>query len=309
MAAINYITMILHSIMMVNMLFRSITRAKASAERINEVMDTEPVIKDGTGVTEDNINNEYCIEFENVSFDTMLACYLLNYNIKEDISYISNAKGYNIEFYTNLIKKGEVLDKGIFLNNLALKSKFIYDTREEYIKFFFATTETTLDEYYDDLFFDKIRKELDEETREFWEYLFNYNDWYDIYNSTLFSSEMVFETSALEQNKYLEKDEYYKLKEILKNININYIESDLMDLKIEDNYDLIYLSNIINYVKKNAYLEKIDEFSEKSKGIIVSYIFGELDRALKIFRGDFSYREFDSGSGIIINKGKQNIKK
>ena len=120
---------------------------------------------------------------------------------------------------------------------------------------------------------------------------------------------MVFETSALEQNKYLEKDEYYKLKEILKNININYIESDLMDLKIEDNYDLIYLSNIINYVKKNAYLEKVDEFSEKSKGIIVSYIFGELDRALKIFRGDFSYRKFDSGSGIIINKGKQNIKK
>lgn len=68
MAAINYITMILHSIMMVNMLFRSITRAKASAERINEVMDTEPVIKDGTGVIEDNINNEYCIEFDNVSF-------------------------------------------------------------------------------------------------------------------------------------------------------------------------------------------------------------------------------------------------
>ncbi len=49
-------------------------------------------------------------------------------------------------------------------------------TREEYIKFFFATTETTLDEYYDDLFFDKISKELDEETREFWDYLFQYND-------------------------------------------------------------------------------------------------------------------------------------
>ena len=30
---------------------------------------------------------------------------------------------------------------------------------------------------------------------------------------------MVFETSAVEQNKYLEKDEYYKLKEILKNNN------------------------------------------------------------------------------------------
>ncbi len=77
--------------------------------------------------------NKFGIEFENVNFDTMIACYLLNYNIKEDISYISNVKGYNIEFFTNLIKKGEILDKGVFMNNLALKSKFIYDTREEYI--------------------------------------------------------------------------------------------------------------------------------------------------------------------------------
>lgn len=182
-------------------------------------------------------------------------------------------------------------------------------TREEYIKFFFATTETTLDEYYDDLFFDKISKELDEETREFWDYLFQYNDWYDIYESTLFSSESVIEKFAVERNKYLEEDEYYKLKEILKTADINFIESNLLDLKVEDTYDLIYLSNIIEYVKKSAYFDKIDELSEKSKGIIVTYIFGELERALKIFQGDFTYRKFDTGSGVVINKGKQNIKK
>lgn len=66
-------------------------------------------------------------------------------------------------------------------------------SRDEYIKFFFSTTETFLDEYYDDLYFDKIRKELDIEAEDFWTYLFQYNDWYDIYNSTLFSSESVFE--------------------------------------------------------------------------------------------------------------------
>ena len=33
-------------------------------------------------------------------------------------------------------------------------------SRDEYIKFFFSTTETFLDEYYDDLYFDKIRKEI-----------------------------------------------------------------------------------------------------------------------------------------------------
>lgn len=178
-------------------------------------------------------------------------------------------------------------------------------SRDEYIKFFFGTTETGLDEYYDDLYFDKIRKELDSETEDFWTYLFQYNDWYDIYNSTLFSSESVIEEQALVQNKYLEKDEYYKLRKILQNAEINYIESNLLDLKISDTYDLIYLSNILEYVKKSAYFDKIDELSDKSKGIIISYIFGEIDKAIEMFNGDFTYRKFDSGSGVIINHGKQ----
>lgn len=178
-------------------------------------------------------------------------------------------------------------------------------SRDEYIKFFFSTTETFLDEYYDDLYFDKIRKELDIEAEDFWTYLFQYNDWYDIYNSTLFSSESVFEEQAIIQNKYLDNDEYYHLRDILQSVQINYIESNLLDLKINDTYDLIYLSNILEYVKKSAYFDKIDELSVKNKGIIISYIFGEIDKAIKMFNGDFDYREFDGGSGVIINHGKQ----
>lgn len=178
-------------------------------------------------------------------------------------------------------------------------------SRDEYIKFFFSTTETFLDEYYDDLYFDKIRKKLDDEAEDFWTYLFQYNDWYDIYNSTLFSSESVFEEQAIIQNKYLDNNEYYKLRDILQNVQINYIESNLLDLKINDTYDLIYLSNILEYVKKSAYFDKIDELSVKNKGIIISYIFGEIDKAIKMFNGDFDYREFDGGSGVIINHGKQ----
>lgn len=178
-------------------------------------------------------------------------------------------------------------------------------SRDEYIKFFFSTTETFLDEYYDDLYFDKIRKELDDEAEDFWTYLFQYNDWYDIYNSTLFSSESVFEEQAIIQNKYLDNNEYYKLRDILQNVQINYIESNLVDLKINDTYDLIYLSNILEYVKKSAYFDKIDELSVKNKGIIISYIFGEIDKAIKMFNGDFDYIEFDGGSGVIINHGKQ----
>ncbi len=64
MAAITYITMILHSITMVSMMFQSITRAKASADRISEILDTEPVIKSGSEIIE-HIGD---IEFKNVEF-------------------------------------------------------------------------------------------------------------------------------------------------------------------------------------------------------------------------------------------------
>ena len=74
------------------------------------------------------------IEITNCNFDTMIAAYLLNYNTKEDISYLSNTKGYNIEYFNNLVKKEKIVDMNIFKNSIALKSQFIYETREDYIK-------------------------------------------------------------------------------------------------------------------------------------------------------------------------------
>ncbi len=64
MAAITYITQILHSITMVSMMFQSITRAKASADRISEILETEPVIRTG----DKKIDSIGEIEFENVNF-------------------------------------------------------------------------------------------------------------------------------------------------------------------------------------------------------------------------------------------------
>lgn len=47
MAAVTYVTQILMSIMMVSTMFQSISRARASAARIREVLDTLPAIADG----------------------------------------------------------------------------------------------------------------------------------------------------------------------------------------------------------------------------------------------------------------------
>ncbi len=65
MAAISYVTQILMSVMMVSMMFQSVSRAMASAGRINEVIDADPVIEGGT-VKEGH--GKATIEFKNVSF-------------------------------------------------------------------------------------------------------------------------------------------------------------------------------------------------------------------------------------------------
>ncbi len=66
MAAITYVTMVINSVMMVTNMFQSVSRANASAKRINEVLSSDPVItsKDKTEGT----GSDIAICFKNVSF-------------------------------------------------------------------------------------------------------------------------------------------------------------------------------------------------------------------------------------------------
>lgn len=66
MAAITYTTQLLGGILMLVMLFQSITRGLASWSRIKEVLDTEPALKDGK--RSDISLAEGAVEFRNVSF-------------------------------------------------------------------------------------------------------------------------------------------------------------------------------------------------------------------------------------------------
>ncbi len=68
MAVIQYITQILHSVMMFSMMFQTISRAQASAKRINEVLDCEPVICDGKYDGAGKEEKRGHVVFKNVSF-------------------------------------------------------------------------------------------------------------------------------------------------------------------------------------------------------------------------------------------------
>lgn len=76
---------------------------------------------------ENNIDVNY------IEFDTMLAAYLLEYNLKDDIAYLSNQLGYNIPFYETIFGKHAELkpEEDIIAKNAVLKAKFIYETEEE----------------------------------------------------------------------------------------------------------------------------------------------------------------------------------
>ena len=66
MSGVTFVTMILSSLIMVGFMFQQITRAMASAKRINEVLDSVPVITDGAGT--ETSSGSGCVEFKNVSF-------------------------------------------------------------------------------------------------------------------------------------------------------------------------------------------------------------------------------------------------
>ena len=64
------------------------------------------------------------IDLTHVEFDAMIAFYLLNKNVNDDVSYVSNAYGYDIS-YVNDIRKNNLI------KDIVLKSKFIYEVVED----------------------------------------------------------------------------------------------------------------------------------------------------------------------------------
>ena len=70
---------------------------------------------------------KYNIDINNVVFDTSIAAYLLEYNLKDDIAYLSNQLDYKIPFMSD-IKKENLDIKKIIVE----KAKFIYETKEKF---------------------------------------------------------------------------------------------------------------------------------------------------------------------------------
>ena len=99
------------------------------------IVDTIKLIKEKDKYTYDLkkayvILKKLGIELKNVSFDSMIAAYLLNYNVKDDASYLANSFGYDIPFFET-ITKAKQIDEQKIIDITVSKAKFIYETKKE----------------------------------------------------------------------------------------------------------------------------------------------------------------------------------
>lgn len=130
MAAITYLTQVLHGVMMMSMMFQTLAKASASANRLREVHETDPVIKSGSVSLSDKTGGT--VSFKNVSFSypetkgrPVISDLTLDIKSGESVA-ILGATGSGKSSLVNLIPRfydctaGEVLVDGVNVKDCKL---------------------------------------------------------------------------------------------------------------------------------------------------------------------------------------------
>lgn len=132
--------------------------------------------------------------------------------------------------------------------------------RMEYLEYFYGNSSRP----FSDNIYDLIRCELDEDTKRFWDSLYNeYNE--KLYYSKLFGDFEIKAEGAISNNPFLQDNFYDVMKKRVEKVNVELLKHDMFKVKELnlDNFDLIILSNIINNIyvfnKESVYLSKYKE--------------------------------------------------
>lgn len=81
--------------------------------------------------------NKYDIKFKNVYFDTMIGTYLLDYVVKDDISFVAKSFDYQLPVYEDVYgtdKRPIEVSEEKLKEICCSKAQFIYETREKILK-------------------------------------------------------------------------------------------------------------------------------------------------------------------------------
>lgn len=178
--------------------------------------------------------------------------FLKNYDLKDKkILTVAGSGDQRLNAYLLGAKEVTCFDiNPLTLLQLRLKDKAITNINfEKFIKFFGIYSKKYGDCFHtlDSKIFDEFKYSLDEDTFNFFNYIIN--------EKNIKSDDIYFDfennlNKLQKMNNYLNPDNYLQLGKILKNQDINFIDSNLVGLPEKLNgekFDMILLSNISDY--------------------------------------------------------------
>ena len=209
------------------------------------------------------------VDLTHVKFDAMIALYLLNKNVNDDISYVSNTYGYNIN-YVNDIRKNNLT------KDIVLKSKFIYeiveDLTNELKKFelekLFNEIEMPLIEVLANIeengvrvskeILDEMKEEISVKINLVKDKIYNYSGIEFNISSPKQLGEILFEKLNLPYNKKKGKTGYSTSHDVLlKLINIHPIINLILEYREMTKLYSTYLEGLSNYILEDGKIHTI----------------------------------------------------
>mgnify|MGYP004559146115 CR=1 FL=1 len=171
-----------------------------------------------------------------------------------------------------------------------------------------------------------LNLDMPNESKIFWiEHLAKFNNnGIELKNSSLFVTKYFNPYSKLYQNLYLSKNKYNLLKQRIKETNIKFINASLNDLRLDEDFDYMFLSNISDYLnlmyrsdELKKYRDLLKKFQNRVNTIYFAYLYDigtsnprteidDLRKVKKIF-SNFRRVEFKSALEGSIHDKKDGV--
>lgn len=185
------------------------------------------------------------------------------------------------------------------------KAAILNLTKDEFIDFFI--NESDYDQILNDDVYDGFRNDLDQDDKKFWDSLFQFFEGGQIYNSFLFSHEIVTLSYTTARNVYLQDSNYNKLQNVIAKANISHYVGDIKNIIKSDHdpYNLVNLSSIIYYgfCGFDDYKNFIENINLNEDGVTLTYLYQLRDCIKQVFSEDnYDFDMFKSDEGVMVYK-------
>ena len=157
-------------------------------------------------------------------------------------------------------------------------------SKEDYLNYYLSNDR---EELFHEKYYDLIASNLPTQYQKFWNQLYLFDDGITIYDSLLFRQDFYSKEETIQNNPYLQDNNYQKLQQILKiePLHLQTQVCNILEYSSPKAYDLINLSNILSYYFQENNLPQYKEFFEqhfslKPNGKIISYFYQLSDKVI-----------------------------